>query len=210
MADENKGLFGLMGKPESEPSKGPIDVTKLRSFIKSVPEGKSPFDWKDWPIRIKFRGMMDLDGLYRFMVRWLKQRRYEFHETLFKYKPPELNIKWRAEKKKSGFVKTCINCEFHVWGEYDIETLVDGKKKKMANVRFTLSITPELEAPYANLFGDKRWNLPLERKLLKFFNEYILKRDFEELDWDVLWYEVVQYQAAIKEYLKLEARGSAY
>jgi hypothetical protein len=213
MAGQSTGVFGFLGKKsEAEPEKGPIDVRQMRANMGKlpVPSSEGGFTWSDWPIRVKYRGMMELDGLYRFMVRWLKQRRYEFHETLYKYKPPELNIKWRAEKKKSGFVKVFIDAEFHIWGEYDIETIVNGKKKKMANVRFTLLLKPGLEAPYNNLFGDRRWNQPMERTLLRLFNEYVMKRDFEELDWDVHWYEVVQFQTAIKEYLKMEARGSAY
>lgn len=199
-----------MSAAETEPAKGPINVTKMRAGIKKLPDAGSHFNWRNWPARIKYRGMLDLDGLYRFMVQWLKKRRYEFHETLYKYKPPELNIKWRAELKKSGFVKTVINVEFHMYGEYDIETIVKGKKKKMANVRMVLTLEPELEAPYANMFGDKRWNLPMERRILRFFQEYVMKREFEELDFDVLWYEVMQFQAAIKEYMELETRGSAY
>ncbi|MFH1182442.1 MAG: hypothetical protein V1702_05770 [Candidatus Woesearchaeota archaeon] len=195
---------------DPEPLKGPIDVRKMRAGIKNLPPGKSPFDWRDWPSRIKFNGMFDLESLYRFMAHWLKQRRYELHETMYKFKPPEFNLKFRAEKKKSGFVKTIINVDLHMWGEYDIETIVNGKKKKMANGRMILTIDIELEAPYANMFGEKRWSLPMERKLLRFFQEYVMKRDFEELDFDVLWYELYQFHTAIKEHMKLEARGSAY
>jgi hypothetical protein len=199
-----------MAEKDPEPLKGPIDVTKMRAGISKLPSSGSQFDWRNWPARIKFNGMFDLEGLYRFMVRWLKQKRYEVHETLYKFKPPEFNLKLRGERKKNAFVKHIINIDLHMWGEYDIETIINGKKKKMANARMILTLEMELESPYPNLFGDKRWNLPMERKLLRFFEEYVMKRDFEELDFDVLWYELYQFQTAIKEYMKLEARGSAY
>jgi hypothetical protein len=195
---------------DPEPAKGPIDVRDMRAGIKKLPSPEGGFNWRDWPSRIKFNGSFDVESLYRFMVHWLKQRRYEVHETMYKFKPPEFNLKLRAERKKSGFVRTIINVDLHMWAEYDIETVVNGKKKKLANGRMILTIEPQLEAPYPNMFGDRRWNLPMERKILKFFYEYVMKRDFEELDWDVLWYEVYQFHAAIKENMKLEARGSAY
>ena len=209
MAAEKRGIFGRLlqrAEESAEPEKGPLPVRKI-----NVPEyavqTKGPLPI---PTRIKFRGMLDLDGLYKFMTLWLKKRKFEFHETLHKYKPPELQIRWVAERRKTGFAKEVIYVEFHMWGEYNIEVIKNGKKKNMSNVRMQLALGMGLEAPYADLFGKRRWNLPMERKLLHIFHKYVLRREFELLYIDVLYYEVYHFLADIKQYMKLEARGTAY
>jgi hypothetical protein len=97
-----------------------------------------------------------------------------------------------------------------MWGEYDIEVIKKGKKKKMSNVRMILTLNGEIEAPYANLFGQRRWNLPMERRLLSIFHNYVLKREFELMYIDVLYYEIYHFHADIKEYMGLSAKGRPY
>jgi hypothetical protein len=100
-----------------------------------------------------------------------------------------------------------------MWGEYDIEVIKKGKKKKMTNARMIITLNAEVEAPYENLFGQRRWNLPIERRLLDIFHKYVIKREFELLHVDRLYYELYGFHAAIKQYMNLEAKsigGSAY
>ncbi|MBN2454747.1 hypothetical protein JXB11_04335 [Candidatus Woesearchaeota archaeon] len=207
MAEAKTGLLGrlLQRGSDEEPEKGPIAVHKIKT--PKYDQQTGPYDL---PARIKFRGLFDIDSLYRFMAHWLKHHKYEFHETLYKFKPPEMELRWRAERRKTGFVKEIINLHLHMWGEYDVEIIAKGKKKKMANARMVLDIDGALEAPYSDLFGKRRWNLPMERRLLSIFHRYVLKREFELEYIDVLYYEIYNFLADIKEHMKLEARGSGY
>jgi len=208
MAEQNTGILSRVMQRFSstpEPEKGPLPVQAIEIPRYAKEGGRSPY-----PMRIKFKGMYDFDALYRFMSQWLKGHRYEFHETLYKFKPPELDIRWRAERRKTGFAKDILHVEFHMWGDYDVEVVEKGKKKKMTNARMIITLNAEVEAPYANMFGQRRWNLPMERRLLNIFHNYVLKREFELLYLDALYYELYSFHKAIKIFMKLSASGSAY
>src|SRR3989344_2281890 len=104
MAEAAKGaFFGLLGKKKVEDA--PVDPkAPIPIHTPSAPDYDQQAVGNLFVTRIKFRGLYDLDGLYRFIANWLRQRRYEVHETLYKAKPPELEIRLRAERKKTGFV----------------------------------------------------------------------------------------------------------
>ncbi len=200
-------LFGFKKKEEHTPvdPKAPIPIHHPKA-----PPYDSNFG-ELYKTRIKYKGLYDLDGLYRFMANWLRQRRYELNETLYKSKPPEMELRWTAERKKTGFVMEVITIYYHSWGEYDLDVVVNGKKKKMTNARFILTIGGKMEAPYADIFGRERWtHNAVERRLLLLFTNWFAKRELESVYWDALYYEMYKFQGEIKDFLKLEAKGNVY
>jgi len=208
MADGLKGLFARLRKKEKEapPEEGtPIPIHEPKA------PGYSPRFESLFPARIKYRGIYDLDGLYKFMANWLRQRRFEVYENLYKSKPPELEIRIRAERKKTGFVMDVITIYYHSYGEYDVDVVVNGKKKKMTNARMTITIGGEIRAPYEDIFGRPRWTAnAVERRLLNLFRNWFMKRELEAAYWDVLYYEMWKFHGAIKDFLKFEAKGNEY
>lgn len=187
-------------KEEAMPAKGPVPVHSPKV---------GPYDTRiGWfPHKIKYRGMFDLDKLYRVMGVWFKQRRFELHETLYKSKPPELEVKWTAERKRTNYAKELVFVQMHMWGDYNIDVIVDGKKKKMANVRMIITINGDIEAPYADIFGEPRWTATnIERRLLRVFQGWVMRREMEGLYWDRLYYELYDLYSLIKETLQFGAR----
>jgi hypothetical protein len=160
--------------------------------------------------QIKFKGVFDLQRLYRVMVRWLKSRKFEFHETLYRFKPPELIINWTANRRKTAFVMDIIRVNIDVRGYEDVETIVNGVKKKMTKGRLTINLTFGLDSGYADITGARRWNSSLERKLKRFLHRFVIKRDFELLHLDALMYETWKFHKVIKDYLHLECHGNLY
>lgn len=209
MAEGKKGFLQgilqsipLVGtrKEDVMPAKGPVPVHGVKV---------APYDTKAglFPHKIKYRGMFDLDKLYRTMGVWFKQRRFELHETLYKSKPPELEVKWTAERKRTNYAKELIYVQMHMWGDYNLDVIVDGKKKKMANVRMIITLTGDVEAPYADIFGEPRWTATnIERGLLRVFQNWIIRREMESLYWDRLYYELYDLHSLIKETLQFGAR----
>jgi hypothetical protein len=211
MAEEKRGIVGsilqkvpLVGgsKKEEEglPEKGPVP-TIPNPTGKVVPYKTEPVG--SFTHRIKYKGMFDLDGFYRTMALWFKDRRFELHETLYKGKPPELEIRWRAERKRTSFVKEFVNVRLHMLGEYDVDAIVKGKKKKMAKGRLTVAIYADVEAPYEDIFGEKQWTATnIERRLLRLFQGWIFKKELEGLYQDQIYYEVYSLYSTMKGYLK--------
>ena len=208
MADGLRGLFARMREKEQE---APVDENAPIPIHEPKAPGYSPSFGGLFPARLKFRGLYDLDGLYKFMANWFRQRRYEVHETLYKSKPPELEIRIRAERRKTGFVMEVITIYYHSYGEYDLDVIMNGKKKKMTNARMTLTIGGEIISPYPDIFGRQRWTAnAVERRLLNLFRNWFVRRELESVYWDTLYYEMWKLHAGIKEFLKYEAKGNAY
>jgi hypothetical protein len=207
MADE-KGSFlkSVLSFGRSEkmvPDAGPIDTVDIGP--KKVVPYKQTFGW--YPHRIKYKGLLDLDKLYRVMALWFKQHRFELHETLFKSKPPEMEMTWRAERKRTPWVKEWIKMNMRMWGEYNIEVIENGQKKKMANVRIVIEITGDVEQPYDDIFGKPRWTATnIERRLLIFFQRFVMIRELGGLYFDQLYYEMYSFYDLVKSTLKFGAR----
>ncbi len=196
-------LVGTGKKGYDLPAKGPVDV--YGDPTKKV----TPYtnENKGYPFKIKYRGMFDLDKLYRTMGVWFKERRFELHETLYKSKPPELEVRWMAERKRTNYVKEIITVHMHMWGDYNLEVIVGGKKKKMAKVRMIITLDCNAEAPYSDIFGKPRWTeTNLERRLLRVFQNWVMAREMAGLYWDRLYYELIDLNGLIKETLQFGAR----
>ncbi|MBI2143512.1 hypothetical protein HYU20_04205 [Candidatus Woesearchaeota archaeon] len=193
-------VIGAKKPEEGLPAKGPLPVHTPKVSPYSTGMG-----W--YPHRIKYRGMFDLDKLYKVMALWFKERRFELHERLYKSKPPELEVRLEAERKRTNFARELIFVHMHMWGDYNIEVIVNGKKKKMAKVRMVITIRGDIEAPYADIFGEPRWTATnLERRLLNIFKGWIMRREMEGLYWDRLYYEMYDLYGRIKETLQFGAR----
>ncbi|MBI2133076.1 hypothetical protein HYU11_00165 [Candidatus Woesearchaeota archaeon] len=196
----------------SKPNEPSSEVREIPDYTSGVPDvhdempvgGIAPFGI------IKYRGVFDLNKLYKVMVRWLKSRRFEFHEPLYRFKPPELILNWRAERKKTPFVKDIIVVNLDIRGYEEVETIVGGVKKRMVKGRLTLNLNFGNETGYADIFGQKRWNSVIERHLKSFLHRFVIKRDFELLHLDALMYETWKFHKVIKDYLRMECHGNLY
>ena len=205
----NETFFSkLLKKPEE----GPPEVIDIPDYTQGVPDFYEEFPisaFRPFAI-IKFKGVFDLQRLYKVMVRWLKTRKFEFHEPLYRFKPPELILNWNAERRKTPFVKDIIQVNIDVRGYEEVETIVDGIKKKLVKGRLTINLYFGNETGYADMFGERRWNTVIERKLKAWLHQFVLKRDFEMLHLDALMYESWKFHKVIKDFLQMECHGNLY
>ncbi len=213
MADEKKdnffeqlfsGLFEKTEEPE-RPDAGPIQVKKPKSVFGSAPKGYA------MPrMRIKYKGVFDLDSLYKKMVLWLKRRHFEFQERMYKDKPPELEIMWRAQRRRTGYIMDVIEAHIHIFDLEPVEVIEKGVKKKLSQARITVTLWPTVETGYTDIFGDQKWDSEFHRRLMEFYNKYVIKKDLDLAYTDSLYYELYSLHAFIKDLLKMEARGNLY
>ncbi len=164
------------------------------------------------PIIIRYKGVFDFEGLYRMMHAWLINKRFLFHEDLYKdkvYTPfgNELEIKWKAEKKVTEYVKEYITVYFHLWDFAEVEVIKDGKKAKMTKSRMEVKIDALLQLDYTGKFDNSG---PFAKRLGKFYQDKIIYWDWRIKHADSLTYGMYDLQTKIKKYLNTESSSNAY
>lgn len=188
-----------------KPDVGPIPVTAPKSVFTAGSANRQMYR-----VRVRFKGVFNLDGLYKKMVLWFKRRHFEFQERLYKDKPPELEIVWQARRRRTGYIMDIIDVHIHIFDMEPVEVIERGVRKQLTHARMTITLLPTIETGYADIFGHQKWNSDFHRRLMEFYNKYVLKRDLDLAYDDTLYYELYVLHAFIKDYLKMEARGNMY
>ncbi len=211
MADNGKeeGFFsqlfsGLSEKKGEKPDAGPIPIRKPGEVFS--PDANYPM----YRVRVRYKGVFNLDGLYKKMVQWFKRGHYEFQERLYKDKPPELEIFWQARRRRTAYLMDVIDVHIHIFDMEPVEVIERGVKKKLTHARMTITLLPSCETGYADIFGHQKWGSGFHRRLMHFYNKYVIKKDIDLAYTDALYYETFRLHAFIKDYLKMEGRGNLY
>lgn len=160
---------------------------------------------------IRYKGLFDFDGLYSFMVRWLKTHRYEFYEYDYKHKVPspygaEQEIGWRAEQKVTEYYKYTISIYSHLWDMTEVEVVQKGVKKTLTNARIEITFDGTIDIDYEKRFAQSTFWITIR----DWWHRYVRKEEIETLWHDELYYRVQKLHEAVKEYLDMQARGSEY
>jgi len=216
---QDSGMKGLLGtifstKKKDEEDKGSgatLKMQKVSSVPKPYPLGPGISTFELPKFRIKYKGVFDLDKVYKGAILWFKEHKFEFHETSYKTKPPELELSWIAERKKSGFIKEVIEIHWHMFEQYPVEVIENGVKKQLYDANFTITMWGAIETDYADIFGEQKWrDSNLKRRMLSFYNRYVVKKELDIMEEDVLYYEMYNLQTVIKKMIGMKAGGSAY
>ncbi|RMF55571.1 hypothetical protein D6745_01705 [Candidatus Woesearchaeota archaeon] len=160
--------------------------------------------------RLKYAGIFSWQGLYKTMNEWFQEREFEFHEKLYKdkIKPvlPEIEIKWYAERKVTGFIMYVINVEFHIWDLEEVEIMKDGKKEQTNRARFLIDFSGSVVIDYAGQFEHSEFR----KKIETFIRNHIIKKEVETIHVDKLDYMILNLHKRTKEYLDFYSKSHAY
>ena len=161
---------------------------------------------RSYPDQIKYAGVVDFEGLYRMMIGWFKERKYDFYGTLYKDKPPELELEWTATRKIDEFYKHKIKTTFHLYDVKEVEAIKDGVKKKMIYCRIVITFEPTLMWDW-----QKKWkgNVFMDM-LFRFYFKNVIFREWQMKWIDPLWYLYYSYFTKVKKYLGMEADFNAW
>jgi len=160
--------------------------------------------------RIFFRGIVDLEGLFRIMRKWFLDYKYEFEEKMAKYKlTREGGIKehdWLAYKNVTEHIRFEITCKFIIKDVVGVEVIKKGEKKSLSQCKLQLEITPQVVLdPYGH-FAESN----LMKRLGEWLQTHIIKKDIIFIYADQLDYRALKLQGIVKEYLNFEAQENAY
>ena len=163
----------------------------------------------DQELNVKFRGLMDVDGLYKVMYNWFDARKFEWHEPNIKDKHPtqgdEQEIKIMAYRNDTDFFRVVYNIFIHTWDLTPVQVNKDGKKKLLEKGRIKISIGVAFEYDYENKWEGTRMHTTLR----DFYIKYIMLRKIQVYA-DKIEYEAHNLQETIKQWLDMQARGNQF
>jgi len=160
--------------------------------------------------RLRYRGILDMDGLYKMMQGWFGDRGFYFLERRFKKKEraegEEWEINWEAWREVNDFIKNWIEIYFHVWDYKEIEVIKDGKKQRLGQCRLLIDFNFYLELDYDDFWEDRAF----KRMLRTVYIKYVIRHDLNDVWWDKLWYNTNKLQQATKQFLGMSSHSDVY
>jgi len=161
-------------------------------------------------IYIQYKGILDMQDLYDAIADFFRQKKFKFYEKQHRLRRPssfgaEHNYIFEARRKVEDYYEWIVYVNIETFDMHDIEVVLkDGTKKKMTKGRIWVQL-------YGNCVTDyeKVWEKSAFLAHLKgFYNKYIVKKKFEGVWWDELYYKIVlRLHALIKEHLKMVSEG---
>lgn len=79
-----------------------------------------------YQLKIKYKGVWDMQDFYESTISYLRERKWKFHEKVYKHKHPspfgvERQYVWLAEQEVDEFLRVKLNIYIHTYDAHDIE-----------------------------------------------------------------------------------------
>ncbi len=139
---------------------------------------------------IRFKGVWDMQDLYEFMISYFREKKYKFHEKVYKHKHPspfgvERQYVWHAEQMFDDVYQFNFDIYIHTYDAHDIEVkMKDGKVRTFTKGRIWIEFNCS-----GDVYPDARWgDNKFFANLRIFINNYILRKKHGEDIWDVIIY----------------------
>ena len=154
---------------------------------------------------IKYRGVFDYDGLYKYIVQWIKDHDFDFYEKKVWDYPPYKIHKLEGRKKENFISMFIMLPEIWVWEAKPVEIIRDGKVKKLTEARVKVYIDGGFIWDYDGDF-EKAGLKKIEKFLFwKILFHYMF------LKWaDYMDYYLHDFMTDIKKYLEMETASNAF
>ncbi|MFH0978094.1 MAG: hypothetical protein V1837_02210 [Candidatus Woesearchaeota archaeon] len=159
---------------------------------------------------LKFKGICDIEGLFKTIYDWMIHQDYEVHETKYKHKVPdprgaEDEITLKGWRRVNAYVKYWLEVDFHIWDMRTVDVVRNGIKKKLVTLRMKITFTSTVELDYSGRFGGSRFLQSLQ----DFYNKYIIRANIQNIWEDELYYRTLKLHRIIKEFLDMETKTNA-
>lgn len=160
---------------------------------------------------LRYKGVFDINELYRIIYDWLISKGYVVHES--KYKSislqtggKEKTFDWQANKKVTEFVMYWMYVHFQFQDIMEVEVIKDGKKVKLQKGLVMVRIEPALEFDFTERFGKTK----LEGAIMTFMTKIMWKKKIDSLWEDKLRFKSYELMNVIKETLDFMTKGNEH
>jgi len=162
-------------------------------------------------IRIKHKGIFNLDGLFKVMRDWMVGQGYEFHEISVKHKVPspsgaEQEFKFWGWKRVNEYIKFHIDVFMRIYDIKDVEVIKDGKKEMLSQAAIMIEFSARYDKDWSNRFKKGKFL----RWLGRFYETYLMKEEIVTKWEDEIYYRIHKFARVIKDFLDFESKSNAY
>jgi hypothetical protein len=162
--------------------------------------------YKGGALKIRFKGVYDFEGAYRYVHDWLKRRAYRFHEKKYKDKPDtalgsETEIDLYGEKEVSEYYQYLVEVSFHTWETKDVMVNEGGKQARRSRGRVEIQISGNVITDWQKRYSGTK----VKEMMGKFLDKVVLKYETILKHVAPLDAELHQLEKELKQVLKIEA-----
>ncbi|MAG91587.1 hypothetical protein CMO83_02835 [Candidatus Woesearchaeota archaeon] len=157
-------------------------------------------------VYLKFKGVMDMQDLYESIANFFLQKKFKLYEKQQRHRRPgpfgpEILHQFEATRKVEDYYEWVVTINIETFDMQDVEVVLkDGTKRKMTKGRIWVQLYGKVETDYEKLWEKSAFLA----KLRSFYNKYVMRKRYEGVWWDELYYNIVlRLHAVIKERLKM-------
>jgi hypothetical protein len=157
-------------------------------------------------VYVQYKGIFDMQDVYESIIHFLREKKFKVHEKQHRYRKPgpfgaEILHQFEATRHIEDFYEWTVTVYIETFDLHDVEVVTKaGEKKKMQKGKFWMQLYGRCETD-----PDKVWEGSAFMAHLKsFYLKYVVRKKYEGVWWDELYYKVVlRLHALVRERLKM-------
>lgn len=185
--------------------------TKLPSYSKGQVSSERLGELQTYASGIRYKGLFDLDELYRIIFNWLVSKGFEVHEHKYKSivlpaEGRERSFDWNAYKKGNEFVMVWIFIHFQIQDVYKIEVVQNGEKKTLTKGRVFIRVAYDIEMDFSERYAYSKFH----KTILNFIVNFMWAKKVETYWEDKTRFKTYELINHIKETLEFMTKGNEH
>jgi len=152
--------------------------------------------------KVRHVGTFDFKATYRILYEWLVGQNYivdekEYKEVIGAGGAKEVDVKWEATRKISGYFMFKLTIDYKIIGLTSIEIEENGVKKKINKGDIAITEKCFLVSDY-----NDQWTGAITKPLKSFYDAYIVRERTEKYEIKIIT-ELEEFVAETKAFLEL-------
>ena len=169
---------------------------------------EKPKNILDDPIRIRYRGLYDYDGLLSLLRGLYSSMKIDIKEPKFKYKMKgtgaEVEFKFEGDRKVTHYVKVFLYVEGHFWDVDPKEMTINGRKVVRSGGKIEIVLNAAYQLDFAKKFQEKKWFHKWMQKRIEDPDVGLQHGDLKASGKSFMEKQLLKYDTKIKKFLGME------
>ncbi|MBD3164042.1 hypothetical protein GF323_02495 [Candidatus Woesearchaeota archaeon] len=163
-------------------------------------------------LHIRHKGVWDMQDFYESTVNWLRERKWKFHERVYKHKHPspfglERQYVWMAEQDVDDYVNVRMDIYIHTYDARDLEAVdKEGNRRIFTKGKIWVIMKTSVNFDHEKRFMKNSFWAQLQ----KFYVTFIIKKKIMQGYSPRYRHELVALHTFMMRKLKLETRDYEY